>query len=1255
MSNTPDENSQGSFGDSLRRMNSESGDAASSRPNSSENSTSSSNSGGSTSGGSASGETRGESGSSEVPPIEITGTIETSGTADAQVEDPQGDAQDVDVQGPSGPSQDAGGSTQGTGPTPGLTTPPFNPEAGNKPPTDGPGPTPGLTTPPFNPEAGNKPPTDGPGPTPGLTTPPFNPNADKKPTDKPGSPKPAGGKSGAPKGPSGLKGAAGAAGKALDVAKKLADPGKALEGAKQAAKAKIKVLVAAAAFKVAVILVPIALVALVAMVIVSSLGGGLGIGSGARDPDKEVVARIPVVYLNSYLNSAENHQVPWTVLAAIGEIATDHGRFGPLDADSYGALVDRDPDRKNDNDLRIGVAAATRGALTYQGPVSINACDSTITGRPDDRCTVVPAIGRGAEPKGPMLILNGAVPEMLGSDPQNPEDAIDFVAEQLSLAAEALIEAYPELEDWSEDAALADRLWALAVDEITGVVIGDPNDLSIKCDEVVSADQHIANLIKDAWRCEAQRAGTTYVVSSQLYRNGALEFTTMSSKAGRAQLTSEALTAAWRFSQWGKAACDNSLSGPQGVFPLTASQARGIDRCDKLANTLAAARLVIKTEAVKPELRRTTAGAYAPMLGGWRSLPTVFGNDLATLLSKGPYQAAVPGVTCTTSIDAWLERLVLVVPAAALNAPLPASFATAVEAVPSPLTLPSCSRDRMISLSLAESARVRASAIQGDIGEHEHPERSVTDQGDGQDYWDNPFDSAPGNFDNTDETSGWDVEGPSIVDATERNQALANLERYFASRVDTLKSYLRASSTSWLPRLSISGEAPNFPTPPPSMTLPSGIGYGSAVVRLAIALGGTFPEDERTAPDFAGGSSDPTDRQSLAAGITGAIGVKRIHPEVAVPSPWRDDFPRKNYSRCGNAANANHYARPPLVDAWERMCADAMEDGVNITIVSGTRTNAQQISLIARVGATQAARPAKPGPSAGTWIGGSPHEKGIGIDVATAEMRGLRWLHAIVGCFDQTRSTYRPLPRSVDFQVYAGGGGDPMRCNSSEWPVKRLQTYGFVVLCTVPEFKESWAKPEVIGCQGLMPSGFKREWWHIEIGEQVIPRGTALNTFTDKGRFILAQKDDIVQLTPEQLVAALRGAGWTGERLRIAWAVAMRESEGYPQLVSGPLADGSYDHGLFQVNDSRRRETWIKFNSLTEATYAASVALRMTDGGRDFGIWGLGSTGYALELRKNNPNLYNQLYRKWKAYYDQFPGDPSVPKTPPSWSPAVTG
>lgn len=84
----------------------------------------------------------------------------------------------------------------------------------------------------------------------------------------------------------------------------------------------------------------LASVLLLSMMVIS--GGGsnnsLSYALGSTSADQ-----IPPSYLAAYQQAGQQYNVPWTLLAAIGKVATDQGRSAPSDITDYHAIIDRNP------------------------------------------------------------------------------------------------------------------------------------------------------------------------------------------------------------------------------------------------------------------------------------------------------------------------------------------------------------------------------------------------------------------------------------------------------------------------------------------------------------------------------------------------------------------------------------------------------------------------------------------------------------------------------------------------------------------------------------------------------------------------------------------------------------------------------------------------------------------------------------------------------------------------------------------------
>jgi hypothetical protein len=112
-------------------------------------------------------------------------------------------------------------------------------------------------------------------------------------------------------------------------------------------------------------------------------------------------------------------------------------------------------------------------------------------------------------------------------------------------------------------------------------------------------------------------------------------------------------------------------------------------------------------------------------------------------------------------------------------------------------------------------------------------------------------------------------------------------------------------------------------------------------------------------------------------------------------------------------------------------------------------------------------------------------------------------------------------------------------------------------------------------------------------------------------------------------------------RRRTAWAKAMAESGGYYDIVGGPNPNGSYDYGLFQINESVHRPgigeaDWAK---ILEPAFNASLAFKWTGGGSNWGTWGLGLTGWAGNLHDSNLEAWSMIQAAFQRWYDRYPAD----------------
>jgi cell wall-associated NlpC family hydrolase len=126
------------------------------------------------------------------------------------------------------------------------------------------------------------------------------------------------------------------------------------------------------------------------------------------------------------------------------------------------------------------------------------------------------------------------------------------------------------------------------------------------------------------------------------------------------------------------------------------------------------------------------------------------------------------------------------------------------------------------------------------------------------------------------------------------------------------------------------------------------------------------------------------------------------------------------------------------------------------------------------------------------------------------------------------------------------------------------------------------------------------------------------------------------RLGPRQLVDVLRRAGFSGEGLRTAWALAMRESSGRPGALSKVNSNGTRDHGLFQLNSIHVGRV-IDADKVFDADANARAAFKLSHHGKNFSAWGIGHTGWAGHLERMQPATYAAYNARFQELLARFP------------------
>ena len=100
------------------------------------------------------------------------------------------------------------------------------------------------------------------------------------------------------------------------------------------------------------------------------------------------------------------------------------------------------------------------------------------------------------------------------------------------------------------------------------------------------------------------------------------------------------------------------------------------------------------------------------------------------------------------------------------------------------------------------------------------------------------------------------------------------------------------------------------------------------------------------------------------------------------------------------------------------------------------------------------------------------------------------------------------------------------------------------------------------------------------------------------------------ELSDTDLVDLLSAVGFEGKALKVAYAVAKKESNGRPLAHNGNVNTGDNSYGMFQINmlgslgEDRREKFDLKSNKeLLDPVTNAQIAHYMSNGGSDWSSW----------------------------------------------------
>jgi len=115
----------------------------------------------------------------------------------------------------------------------------------------------------------------------------------------------------------------------------------------------------------------------------------------------------------------------------------------------------------------------------------------------------------------------------------------------------------------------------------------------------------------------------------------------------------------------------------------------------------------------------------------------------------------------------------------------------------------------------------------------------------------------------------------------------------------------------------------------------------------------------------------------------------------------------------------------------------------------------------------------------------------------------------------------------------------------------------------------------------------------------------------------LSDFENKTSLTDTELRDLLIAVGFEGKALRIAWAIAKKESNGRPLAFNGNAKTGDSSYGVYQINmigdlgPDRRIKFSLDSNSdLFNPVINAQIAHHMSKGGEDFSAWKISKSDY---------------------------------------------
>jgi len=366
--------------------------------------------------------------------------------------------------------------------------------------------------------------------------------------------------------------------------------------------------------------------------------------------------------LERYVTVGAEHDVPWTVLAALGAELTDHGATSPYDS------CNRDPYRAASLLEAAGDASDSELEEAYSAGDADDSCQLSPADRVAWQGTTTPPIGgEGGQGSGPFLLTPAAVAEVGIDDAQHFERSLGYVAETLAGIAAALRREGMEYDPGDpERAAEADAFWTEAVSRL-GTVVTDPEAETASCGDglefAFDNPTQTGAAISTLAYCElanADREQPLQLVEQVHTSSDGPTFEVTTGGTAIRTLTREILTLTYATTGWEDL---DSCSGLESALVRTSAVqlADGteltFDPCDPVENITAVARKVASYEQIRPDERDDNP--FIAQAGAWWHLGAPLGDELRreVLAATGPVGIQEPSAACQANVNVALASL----------------------------------------------------------------------------------------------------------------------------------------------------------------------------------------------------------------------------------------------------------------------------------------------------------------------------------------------------------------------------------------------------------------------------------------------------------------------------------------------------------------------------------------------------------------------------------------------------------------------